>query len=109
MTMAVIHLLLVDDHPASREPLAMLLEREPDLIVVGQAGTLTEARQLLVGGMAVDIAVVDLDLPDGHGSELIRDLRRTAPEAAALVLTASRERWRPGRRMCSTSRLRRRN
>ena len=87
-----IRLLLVDDHAASREPLAMLLEREADLTVVGQAGSLAEARRLLAGGLKADVALVDLNLPDGHGAELVRDLRRSHREALALALTASVER-----------------
>ena len=43
-----VRLLLVDDHSSSREPLAILLDRQPDLEVVGQAGSLAEARHLLI-------------------------------------------------------------
>ena len=87
----MIRILLVDDHASSREPLALLLEREPDLMVVAQAGSLAEARGALER-TAVDVALVDLDLPDGSGVELIRDLRRTNPEAQVLVVTASADR-----------------
>jgi DNA-binding NarL/FixJ family response regulator len=71
-----VRLLLVDDHPTSREPLAELLDRQPDLTVVGQAGSLVEARVLLAGGLAVDVALVDLGLPDGDGTELVREVCR---------------------------------
>lgn len=87
-----IRLLLVDDHAALREPLAQFLDRQPGLTVAGQAGSLAEARGLLAAGVGIDLAVVDLDLPDGHGAELLRDLRRRSPEAPALVLTASPDR-----------------
>ena len=40
----MIHVLLVDDHASFRESLALLLERQPDITVVGQAGWLAEAR-----------------------------------------------------------------
>jgi DNA-binding NarL/FixJ family response regulator len=69
-----IRLLLVDDHASSREPLALLLDRLPDLEVAGQAGSLAEARRLLGSGVRVDVAVVDLDLGDGSGVDLIHDL-----------------------------------
>jgi DNA-binding NarL/FixJ family response regulator len=78
--------MLVDDHLAFRQPLAFLLEQEPDLIISGQAGTLAEARPLLA---AADIALIDLQLPDGEGTALIPDLHAGNPHASALVLTAS--------------------
>jgi DNA-binding NarL/FixJ family response regulator len=81
--------LLVDDHATFREPLAFMFEREPDFEVVAQAGSLTEARCVLEGA---DLAVVDLDLPDGDGTELLGELRSANPRGMVLVLTASSER-----------------
>ena len=43
----MIRILLVDDHALFRQPLAFMLEREPDMTVAGQAGTLAEARQVI--------------------------------------------------------------
>jgi DNA-binding NarL/FixJ family response regulator len=80
----VIRVLLVDDHAAFRQPLAFMLEREPDITVVGQAGTLAEARGLLHG---VDVALIDLALPDGNGMQLIKELHGASPHSQALVLT----------------------
>jgi DNA-binding NarL/FixJ family response regulator len=91
-TAGPIRLLLIDDHPSLREPLAELLDRQPDLLVVGQAGSLAEARAVLAARVAVDVALVDLELPDGNGTELIRELRHRNPAALALVLTASHDR-----------------
>ncbi len=82
----MIRVLVVDDHTAFRQPLAFMLGREPDLTVVGQAGSVAEARPLLGGA---DVLVVDLDLPDGHGTTLIRELPAANPAAVALVLTAN--------------------
>ena len=81
--------LLVDDHATFREPLAFMFEREPDFEVVAQAGSLTEARCMLGGA---DLAVVDLDLPDGDGTELLGELRAANPRGMVLVLTASSDR-----------------
>lgn len=85
----MIRVLLVDDHASFRQPLAFMLEREPDITVAGQAGSVAEARPLLRG---VDVAVIDLALPDGDGAALIDELRRVNPRAVALVLTASADR-----------------
>ena len=82
------NIMLVDDHASSREPLAFMLEREPDFAVVEQAGSLAEARKFLKqDGASIDIAVVDLGLPDGSGEELIADVRTSFPDANTLVLT----------------------
>jgi DNA-binding NarL/FixJ family response regulator len=69
-----------------------MLEREPDLTVVAQAGSLAEARCILEGGPNVDIAVVDLNLPDGSGKDFITELMASNPNAQTLVLTALSER-----------------
>lgn len=84
--------MLVDDHTSFREPLAFMLDREPDFAVVAQAGSLAEAGGLLEDDdPPVDVAVVDLDLPDGSGTDLIARLRESRPRAAALVLSAHSE------------------
>ncbi len=85
-------ILLVEDHASFRQTLAILFEREPEFEVVGQAGTLAEARRVL-RRVEVDMAVVDLSLPDGQGTELIEELGEEAgPNLAVLVLTASVDR-----------------
>jgi DNA-binding NarL/FixJ family response regulator len=87
--------MLVDDHATFREPLAFMLERESDLTVVGQAGSLAEAHEALKDtAPGVDVAVVDLDLPDGSGVDFIGYLRSVRPRAMALILTAFGERER---------------
>jgi DNA-binding NarL/FixJ family response regulator len=92
VSVAPIRLLLIDDHAAFRIPLALVLERERDLIVLSQAGSLSEARAKLPesAGM-VDIALVDLQLPDGNGVEIVRDVRSANPEGQVIVLTADTE------------------
>ena len=91
MSEGPIHLLLVDGHIAFRELLALRLTQEPDFRVVAEASSLAEIRQEL-RRVAVDVALVELALPDGGGVELIRDLRTLNPEARVLVVTASEDR-----------------
>jgi DNA-binding NarL/FixJ family response regulator len=65
-----------------------MLEQEQDLTVIAQAGSVAEARRAIgAADASVDVAVVDLGLPDGSGEELIPVLRAAYPRAAALVLT----------------------
>ena len=80
--------MLVDDHADFRHLMSALLDREPDLVVVGQAASLAEARQHCTE-VEFDVAVLDLGLPDGNGADLIADLREANPRAAVLVLSAT--------------------
>jgi DNA-binding NarL/FixJ family response regulator len=85
----LIRLLLVDDHAAFRMPLALMLEREPDLTVVAQAGTSAEARALIRETAAqIHVALVDLHLPEGNGTVVLRELRKANPDSIAILLTA---------------------
>jgi DNA-binding NarL/FixJ family response regulator len=88
----MIRILMVEDHLALRMALTFMFQRESDLHVVGQAGSLAEARRLLAEGEGVEVAVVDLDLPDGSGVELVRELQATSPEGMVLILTGSHDR-----------------
>ena len=81
--------LLVDDHATFRKPLSFMFDREPGFEVVAQAGSLAKARERLPG---VDLAVVDLNLPDGGGTDLIGTLRAVNPRGMVLVLTANADR-----------------
>lgn len=80
----VTRLLIVDDHAAFRQPLALLMDREPGFVVVAQASTLGEARQMLHD---VDVALIDRDLPDGDGAALADALRVLNPRTRVLLLT----------------------
>lgn len=88
-------LFLVEDHASFRQALAFMFEREPEFEVVGQAGSIAEARAFTDGALhEVDVAIVDLALPDGDGMDLIGDLSSGDPKTMTLVLSASVE---PGR------------
>jgi DNA-binding NarL/FixJ family response regulator len=81
-----IDVVLVEDHPTFRLGLRMRLDAEPDIDVVGEAGTAQDAL-VEVERTAPDVVIVDLNLPDVDGVELIRRLAIAAPRVATLVLT----------------------
>src|SRR4051812_36899821 len=84
-----VHVLLVEDHACVRQAIASAFERDAGFEVVGEAASLSEARDKLVG---VDVAVLDLALPDGYGADLVDELRKVNPLAQALVLSATLDR-----------------
>ena len=84
----MVKVMLVEDHPDFRRLVARLVEREPDLEVVAQAGSLEEARPL-AASVGCDVAVLDIGLPDGSGADLIAELRELCPGSAALILSAT--------------------
>lgn len=84
-----LRIMLVEDHDSFRQALTFLFQRHPEFEVVAQAKTLTEARMVL--GEPLDVAVVDLVLPDGDGVEIIPEFRRANPDGLVLVLSASLE------------------
>lgn len=89
--------LLVDHHGVFRQGVGLILE-ERFGIESAHAGTLAEAGRVLAGlDGRVDLAVVDLDLPDGDGTSLIRTLRKTSPDARVLALTSTKDMERRGR------------
>ena len=80
--------MLVDDHADFRHLMTALLDREPDLEVFAQAGSLAEARSH-AAAVSFDVAVLDLGLPDGNGADLVGDVREFNADAAVLILSAS--------------------
>ena len=84
---APIKVFLLDDHEVVRRGLRDLLDTEPDIEVVGEAGTADHA---LARGPALrpDVAVLDVRLPDGDGITVCRELRSRMPGLACLMLTS---------------------
>ena len=84
---------LLEDHDVFRQALAEVLNREPDLETDGQARTLEEARRRVEDHIEeIDVAVVDLMLPDGAGVDVVRELHQRKPQLPVLVVTRARER-----------------
>jgi DNA-binding NarL/FixJ family response regulator len=77
----MLRLLLVEDHASFRQALKFLLNLRPDMRVVAECGSLAGCRAL-EGLGSVDVALLDLMLPDGDGTELIVVLRGANPGVA---------------------------
>lgn len=78
--------LVVEDLPDSRTWLVEVMRQAFPAIIVNEAGTLAEARTL-VQRQRPDIALIDLNLPDGYGVSLIAELNQLAPEIFTVVAT----------------------
>ena len=79
-------IVIADDHAVVRSGLRMLLDAEPGLEVVAEAGTVPDAVRL-VRAHRPTVAVLDLNMPGGSGLEAIPELRASTPETAIVVLT----------------------
>ncbi|MEU6236590.1 response regulator transcription factor [Kitasatospora sp. NPDC047058] len=82
-----VRVFLLDDHEVVRRGVRDLLEAEPDIVVVGEAGTCAQALAR-VPALRPDVAVLDVRLPDGDGVTVCRELRDRMPGLACLMLTS---------------------
>lgn len=78
--------LIVDDHPLVRQGLAMLINKSPDLRVIGQAAD-TQGALALMAEKEPEVAVIDLSLAGGSGLDLLKEIGRRHPSVLTLVLT----------------------
>lgn len=83
----MVKVFLVDDHEVVRRGLVDLLGSDPELEVIGEAGSVSEA-MARIPALQPDVAVLDVRLPDGNGIELCRDLLSAVPELRCLMLTS---------------------
>ncbi len=89
MTISVV---LVDDHAVVREAVAGMLGAQPEVSVVGQAGSLAEGRALFDRLLRTPppgkvVAVIDVTMPDGSGLALVRAVRERSRDIGLVVLT----------------------
>jgi DNA-binding NarL/FixJ family response regulator len=84
---AMIRVFLLDDHEIVRRGVRDLLDTEPGITVIGEAGTATAALAR-IPALKPDVAVLDIRLPDGDGVTVCRDLRSKMPQLACLMLTS---------------------
>ncbi len=83
----MVRVFLVDDHEVVRRGLIDLLGADPELDVVGEAGSVAEAMSRIPAANP-EVAVLDVRLPDGNGIELCRDLLSRMPGLRCLILTS---------------------
>jgi DNA-binding NarL/FixJ family response regulator len=79
-------LMIADDHAMVRRGLRMVLDAEPDLRVVAEAGDGAEAVRL-AGELEVDLAVLDVSMPRMTGLQATAELARVRPELRVLMLS----------------------
>lgn len=84
--MAKIHILIADDHVVLRAGLRMLLDAQPDIKVVGEAGSGSEVLRL-AAELRPNLLLLDLTMPSLGGLEVLPLLRKTVPETRVLILT----------------------
>ena len=83
----MVSVFLVDDHEVVRRGLIDLLGTDPELDVVGEAGSVADAMAKIPTARP-DVAVLDVQLPDGNGIELCRDLLSSMADLRCLMLTS---------------------
>ena len=79
-------ILFVEYHRTFRQSAAFLMDQEPDLEVIAQAGTVAEGRERMAEG-GIDAALVDIPLPDEGAEILVQALHEADPSVPVLVLT----------------------
>jgi two-component system response regulator DevR len=82
-----LRIILVDDHEVVRVGVRALIERQPEMEVIGEAGSVREA-VTLAEQLAPDVVVLDIRLPGGNGMEACRQIKACRPDTRVIVLTS---------------------
>jgi DNA-binding NarL/FixJ family response regulator len=82
-----IRVFCVDDHPIVRDGIAAIINLQPDMRLVGSAATAGEALERFFE-LRPDVALVDLQLPDMSGFDLIKKIKSKSPNARLIVLSS---------------------
>jgi DNA-binding NarL/FixJ family response regulator len=79
-------ILFVEYHSAFRQSASYLMDQEPDMEVVSQAGSVAEGRERMAEG-GIDTAIVDIPLPDKSAADMVRALHGANPSVPVLAMT----------------------
>lgn len=86
-----VRVLVVEDDPVACRAHAAYVERVPGFTVAGTAGSARETAQLFQSGLEVDLVLLDMNLPDGHGLDIVRSLRAAGHTCDVIAVTAARD------------------
>lgn len=86
----MIRVLITDDHAIVRDGLRQIVGETDDIIVAAEAGTAAEALDRVRDG-GIDVIVLDLNLPDRHGLDVLLQLRGSHPRIPVLILSVNRD------------------
>ena len=90
MNNSQINVMLVDDHPLVIAGVRQMLETASDIKVAAHAASAEEAMLQLAGG-GIDVALIDISLPDENGMALLQRIKRTSQQVAVVMLSAYSE------------------
>jgi DNA-binding NarL/FixJ family response regulator len=91
MIMEHIRVVLADDHPIVRSSIRSILNKSPDIEVIGEASNGAEAL-MLVGSLDPDVLVLDVEMPEVHGIDVAQKLQEEKAELPILAVSAHEDR-----------------
>jgi DNA-binding NarL/FixJ family response regulator len=86
----MIRVLITDDHAIVRDGLRQIVGETNDIVVAAEAADGAETLEV-IRTTPVDVVVLDLNLPDRHGIDVLSQLRRSHPQIPVLILSVNRE------------------
>ncbi|MEZ4732798.1 MAG: response regulator transcription factor [Caldilineaceae bacterium] len=84
------NIFIVEDHPVIRQSYALVLKRETDMTICGEASSAEDALAM-IPGCAPDIVLIDVSLPKMSGLELVQRLQEEQPGLPTVVISGHRE------------------
>jgi CheY-like chemotaxis protein len=81
---------LVDNHPIFREGLSMIIQSQPDLLLVGQAENAEDALSQF-RRLRPDVTIMDQRLPGASGTDALIAIRKESPRAIVMMVTTSKQ------------------